>query len=156
MGAFLLSIVHGIGSLVGFAATETARWVKQEAMRIARAARALGVWVLAHISARTALVAAMVLAWEAFVVGVSFALVPLADNVLHRLIPPGSAGDGFVWMLWDDGLSGREAFRLMVIYVGNYTLVWRFFSVWLTTSCISLATYRSALRSAKAVRDASL
>ena len=157
MIAWLTTLVNALGQLVGFAATQVATWVKTEALRLARAARALVVWVGAHVTARAALVVAMVAAFEVFAAALtSFALVPIASSVLSHLIPPGSSGDGIVWMLWDTGLSLRDAFSAFVLYVANYTLVWKLFATWLQTSCISLATYRASLRTAKAIRDASL
>lgn len=157
MIGFLTTIVNGLGQLLGFAATQVATWVKTEALRLARAARALVVWVGSHVAARAALVVAMVAAFEVFAGAITtFALEPLASGVLSRLIPPGSAGDGIVWMLWDTGLSLRSAFSAFVLYVANYTLVWKLFATWLQTSCISLATYRASLRTAKAIRDSSI
>lgn len=157
MPVFLLKFLVLFGQFVSFLGSQIITWVKQEGMRLARAARALLVWASTHVAARMLLATTVLAAFEVFALWLtSHMILPLANDVLRRLIPAGSAGDGIVYILWDSGLCLREAFRLFVLYVANYTLMWRAFSAWLQACCISLATWKTTMRSADAVRQASV
>lgn len=154
---WVVQVLQAILHFMGIAATSAVSWIRENAFRIARLTRALAVWAASHVAARAALVTAAVAAFEVLAAYLtSHVIVPLADGVIARLIPEGSAGDGIIWMLWDTGLGGRELFRCFVLYVANYTLMWRAFSAWVQASAISLATYRASLRSAKAIRDSTI
>lgn len=149
-----------LANLVGVLEREAGaflRWARQMALLAARAARSLVVWVGAHAAARLALFAASLSAFEVLTLYVSTHVVtPLASDFIHRCIPAGSKGDGFVWLLWDSGLHGRAIFNSAVVYLANYSAMWFAFDTWLKAQSVALSTYRAALRRAEAVRDASI
>lgn len=155
--AALLAI---LGKLVGLLAREAnafGRWARQMALLAWRAGRALGVWVLAHVTTRTLLFTASLAAFEVFTVYITRNVVtPLATSFIRTCIPEGSAGDGLVWILWDTGLNGSALFSCFVVYIANYTALWRVLDTYLRAQMVTLSTYRANLRRAKAVRDASL
>jgi hypothetical protein len=157
MFAAILSILSAVTK---FAATESRamiRWFKQEALRMARAGRALAAWVAAELTARS-LLSASVLAALAVVstyVGSSL-LAPLASDYVARCLPGGQRGDGIIWLLWDSGLNGKAAFAAFVSYITAYTAAWTVFARWLRLQSIALSVYKAHIRRAKALREAAV
>lgn len=157
MPAVLLKLLATAGSLLGFAVNQTVQWVKQEAMRLARAARALAVWVASFLASKAALAAAAIIAWETFaILLVHNFIVPITSGTIALFIPEGSAGDGFVWLLWDTGLNLKVAYETLVLYLVNYTALWKAFSVWMKSLNLAISAYWSAQKTADAIRASSV
>lgn len=157
MPAAILAILSGIAQLGVSVGKSMLEFAKREALRAARAARALAVWVLAFVASRTALQVAVVVASDALLAYVTASVVtPLAGDLLHRLIPSGSAGDGLIWILWDTGLCGRILFSSFVVYIVNYTALWHVFNVWLRSMSVALSAYKAAQKRADKIMEASI
>lgn len=152
----LLGIISLLASLAAKAGREMIVWAKQEALRLARMARALVVWVAAHNAARAALSIAVFAAFEVLAAYLLDECIQTVEsNFLVRLMPDND-GAGFFWLLWDSGLNGRALFSAFVAYLVNYTLMWRVFASWMRSVAIALSTYRAAMRTAEAVRQSSV
>lgn len=157
MAAILIRVLTSLASLAGFAVNQTVQWVKHETLRLARMVRALGVWAGSYVSAHVVLVAAAIAVWEAFAIFLTHnVIVPLTSGTIARFIPPGSRGDGFVWILWDTGLNLKRAYEVLLLYLANYTALWRAFALWMRSLNLSIMTYRKALKTADAIRQSSV
>lgn len=157
MIAAVLALLAQITNLVTREAGAALRWVRQEALRIARAARALAVWVVAEATAWQVLAAASLVAFEAITIYLSrYVITPLAESFINRCIPAGQAGDGLIWLLWDSGLNGRVLFASFSAYFINYTAIWAYLDRFLRAQSIALSVYRSHIRRNKAVRDSAV
>lgn len=157
MIAAVLAVLAQLTNLVTREAGAALRWVRQEALRVARAARALAIWIVAEATAWQVLAAAALIAFEAITVYLSrYVITPLAETFINHCIPAGSAGDGLIWLLWDSGLNGRVLFTSFVTYMVNYTAIWAYLDRFLRAQAIALSVYRSTLRRNRAIRESAV
>lgn len=153
----VVGILASLGTWLVQLGGQFVSWAKQELLRLARAARALAVWALAHAALRTALLTASVVAFEAFTVYLTgHVITPLTSSFIRRCLPAGTDADGILWLLWDTGLNGRAIFNSFVVYMANYSALWLVMDRWVRAQSIALSTYRAALRRAEAIRQSSV
>lgn len=126
MAAVLLSILSFLGRHALSAAKMLGIQIKTIFARLLLKAKTAAAIIFALTSARVAVYAAIVVAFEAGLTGLAFlVLSPLSASLLRVLLPNSSWAEGLFYMTWDEGICLSFVWSLTIVYWGNVFAVRR-------------------------------